>query len=403
MDRPTLTVGDIFRRYGEVYRHAAGRALATAQRRVMTAIASCRTAALGGHVEQCDRCGHTRVWYNSCRNRHCSSCQSLARATWIEDRTADLLDCEYFHVVFTVPQAIAEVAAQNKAVVYRILFRTTADTLRTIAADPRHLGAAIGFFAVLHTWGQTLMHHPHLHCVVPGGGLSPDGTRWVACRPGFFLPVRVLSRLFRRLFLTALHDAFEDGQLQFTASLTALSDPQGFADHLQPARKTEWVVYAKPPFAGPRQVLDYVGRYTHRVAISNNRLLDMDDGHVHFRYKNYRADSPQTSQTMTLAATEFIRRFLLHVLPAGFHRIRYYGLLGHRHRTENLARCRQLLGTTSAQPISGETVPPPDYRDRYESLTGVSLRACPVCADGHMIVTECLRRTHACPALTDTS
>jgi hypothetical protein len=402
MDRPTLTVADVFRRSGDTYRDHRGPSLSMAHRRVMAAIEQCRTAALGGHVEQCDRCGHRRVWYNSCRNRHCPTCQSLARAAWIEDRTADLLDTEYFHVVFTVPQAIAEIAAQNKAVVYGILFRATAETLRTIAADPRHLGAEIGFFAVLHTWGQTLLHHPHLHCVVPGGGLSPDGTRWIACRSGFFLPVRVLSRLFRRLFLTALHDAFEDGQLRFTASLQALSDPHGFADHLQSARQTEWVVYAKPPFAGPQQVLDYVGRYTHRVAISNHRLLDMDDGHVRFRYKNYRADRSETPQTMTLAATEFIRRFLLHVLPAGFHRMRHYGLLGNRHRTHKLARCRQLLGTTVALPIVGETRPP-DYRDHYESLTGVSLRACPVCPDGHMIVTECLRRARPYPALPDTS
>jgi hypothetical protein len=374
-----------------------------AHRRVMTAIAQCRTAVLGGHVEQCDRCGHTRIWYNSCRNRHCPTCQSLARAAWIEDRTADILDTEYFHVVFTLPQAIAEIAAQNKAVVYGLLFRATAGTLRTIAADPKHLGADIGFFAVLHTWGQTLLHHPHLHCVVPGGGLSLDGTRWISCRPGFFLPVRVLSRLFRRLFLTALQDAFDRGQLRFAASLQALADPHVFADHLQPVRQTEWVVYAKPPFAGPQQVLDYVGRYTHRVAISNNRLLDVDDGHVRFRYKDYRADRPETPQTMTLVATEFMRRFLLHVLPAGFHRIRYYGLLGNRHRTEKLARCRQLLGTTSPQPISGETMPLPDYRDRYESLTGVSLRTCPVCPDGHMIVTGCLLRARPCPPITDTS
>lgn len=400
MDRPTLTVAAIFRRYGEAYRHAAGRALTTAQRRVMTAIESCRTAALGGHIEQCDRCGHTRVWYNSCRNRHCPTCQSLARAAWIEDRTADLLDTEYFHVVFTVPRAIAEIAAQNKAVVYSILFRATADTLRTIAADPRHLGAAIGFFAVLHTWGQTLVHHPHLHCVVPGGGLSPDGTRWIACRPGFFLPVRVLSRLFRRLFLASLQEAFNAGRLHFAGSLQALAERSGFAAHLQPTRQTDWVVYAKPPFAGPPQVLEYVGRYTHRVALANHRLLDMDDDHVRFRYKDYRADRPQT---MTLDAPEFIRRFLLHVLPAGFHRIRYYGWLGHRHRTEKLARCRQLLGTAAVQPIAGEPLPPSDYRDRYESLTGVSLRTCPVCADGHMIVTECLRRAPPCPPLPDTS
>ncbi len=403
MDRPTPTVADVFRRYGDTYRDHVGLSLSMAHRRVVTAITQCRTAALGGHVEQCDRCGHTRVWYNSCRNRHCPSCQALARAAWIEDRTADLLDTEYFHVVFTVPHAIAEIAAQNKAVVYTILFRATADTLRTIATDPRHLGAAIGFFAVLHTWGQTLMHHPHLHCVVPGGGLSPDGTRWIACRPGFFLPVRVLSRLFRRLFLESLQEAFDAGRLHFSGSLQALSERSGFAAHLQPTRQTDWVVYAKPPFAGPQQVLEYVGRYTHRVAISNHRLLDMDDNHVRFRYKDYRADRPETQQTMTLAATEFIRRFLLHVLPTGFHRIRYYGLLGNRHRTENLARCRQLLGTTSAQPIASGTLLPPDYRDRYESLTGVSLRTCPVCPDGHMIVTECLLRARPYPALPDTS
>ena len=403
MDRPTLTVGDIFRRDGDAYRHAADRALSMAQRRVMTAIASCRTAALGGHVEQCDRCGHTRVWYNSCRNRHCPSCQALARAAWIEDRTADLLDCEYFHVVFTVPQAIAEIAAQDQAVVYGLLFRATAETLRIIAADPRHLGAAIGFFAVLHTWGQTLMHHPHLHCVVPGGGLSPDGTRWIACRPGFFLPVRVLSRLFRRLFLASLQEAFDAGRLHFAGSLQALAERSGFAAHLQPTRQTDWVVYAKPPFAGPQQVLEYVGRYTHRVAIANQRLLDMDDGHVRFRYKNSRAEPPQTPHTMTLDAPEFIRRFLLHVLPAGFHRIRYYGWLGHRHRTETLARCRQLLGTPAAPPIAGATRPPSDSRARDESLTGLSLRRCPGCPDGHMIVTACLLRPRPSPALPDTS
>jgi len=407
MDRPTPTVADVFRRYGDTYRDHVGPSLSMAHRRVITAITQCRTAALGGHVEQCDRCGHTRIWYNSCRNRHCPTCQSLARAAWIDDRTADLLDTEYFHVVFTVPQAIAEIAAQNKAVVYGILFRATADTLRTIAADPRHLGAEIGFFAVLHTWGQTILHHPHLHCVVPGGGLSPDGTRWIACRPGFFLPVRVLSRLFRRLFLESLQEAFDDGQFRFAASLHTLADPQGFADHVQPARKTEWVVYAKPPFAGPRQVLDYVGRYTHRVAISNQRLINIDDGHVQFRYKDYRADAASMQQTMTLGAPEFMRRFLLHVLPAGFHRMRHYGLLGNRHRTHNLARCRQLLaGTTAAHPVAAiadHTVPPPDYRDRYEALTGVSLRTCPVCPDGHMIVTECLRRARPFPEFPDTS
>ena len=403
MDHATPVVADVFRRYGDTYRHQAGPSLSTSQRRVMTAIEQCRTAALGGHVEQCDRCAHTRIWYNSCRNRHCPTCQSLARAAWIDARTADLLDTEYFHVVFTVPQAIAEIAAQNKSVVYSILFRATADTLRTIAADPRHLGAAIGFFAVLHTWGQTLMHHPHLHCVVPGGGLSPDGTRWMACRPGFFLPVRVLSRLFRRLFLTALHDAFDEGQLRFSASLQALADPHSFADHLQAAQQTEWVVYAKPPFAGPQQVLDYVGRYTHRVAIANQRLVDLDDGHVRFRYKDYRATSSQTQKTMTLGATEFIRRFLLHVLPPGFHRIRYYGLLGHRHRRAHLAQCRHLLGTAARPERVGHATIAADYRDRYEALTGCSLRACPRCHDGQMRVVDGLVSAPDRPRILDTS
>jgi len=283
-----------------------------------------------------------------------------------------------------VPEPVAAIALHNKAVVYGLLFRTVAETLRTIAADPRHLGAAIGFFAVLHTWGQTLVHHPHLHCVVPGGGLSPDGTRWIACPPGFFLPVRVLSRLFRRLLLTALEGAFDAGALQFLASLEPLRDRQVFLQHLAPAREAEWVVYAKPPFAGPQQVLDYVGRYTHRIAISDSRLLDIDDGQVRFRYKNYRDNNSQ--KTMTLPAGEFIRRFLLHVLPTGFHRIRYYGFLGNRHRTEKLARCRQLLGT-SASETPASTLPT-DYRDRYQALTGRSLRVCPMCHDGQMLVIE---------------
>ena len=401
MDRPTLEMADVFRRYGDTYREQAGASLSTAQRRVMMAIEQCRTAALGGHVEQCDHCGHRRVWYNSCRNRHCPSCQALARAAWIEDRKAELLDTEYFHVVFTVPDQIAVIASQNKAVVYGILFRTAAETLRTIAADPRHLGADIGFFAVLHTWGQTLVHHPHLHCVVPGGGLSIDGTRWVSCRPGFFLPVRVLSRLFRRLFLERLHDALDAGHLQFSASLHALSDREVLSEHLEPVRRAEWVVFAKRPFAGPAQVLDYVGRYTHRVAISNHRLIDIDDGHVRFRYKDYREEHPDTGKTMTLAASEFIRRFLLHVLPRGFHRIRYYGLLGNRHRTEKLERCRHLLGTASpSEPVQPATT---DFRDRYEALTGVSLRACPLCQHGRMIVVECLAGRRQCPAIRDTS
>jgi hypothetical protein len=396
--RPRLEVADIFRRYGEIYRDQHGASLSTAQRRVMSAIQVCRTAALGGHLEQCDQCDHQRNSYNSCGNRHCPKCQSLARAEWIEKRQAELLDCEYFHVVFTLPEQIASIAFQNKEVVYGILFRAAAETLRIIAADPKHLGAEIGFFAVLHTWGQALLHHPHLHCVVPGGGLSSDGKRWVSCRPGFFLPVRVLSRLFRRLLLEALLKAFDAGQLNFFASLEALRQRGNFLRHLAPTRQTEWVVYAKPPFAGPQQVLDYVGRYTHRVAISNHRLIDMENGQIRFLWKDYR---DQKGKTMSLSADEFIRRFLLHVLPARFQRIRYYGFLGNRYREEKLTLCRRLLDMPP--PETSAAQPHPDYQDRYEILTGHSLRHCPVCRSGHMRVIEILAAISSKPALPDTS
>jgi hypothetical protein len=385
MERPKFEAADIFRRYGPDYRQQHGQSLSVAQRRVMTAIEACRTAVLGGHLERCDRCGHERHAYNSCANRHCPKCQSLARAEWLEKRRSELLDTQYFHVVFTVPEQIAPIAYQNKKVVYGILFRASAETLRTIAADPQHLGAEIGFFAVLHTWGSNLLHHPHLHCVVPGGGLSPDGTQWISCRPGFFLPVRVLSRLFRRLFLEYLLKAFDAGKLEFCSSLQPLRDRRAFLRHLAPSRAIEWVVYAKRPFAGPEQVLDYVGRYTHRVAISNNRLLDIDHGKITFRYKDYRHDGEQ--KTMALDADEFIRRFLLHVLPDGFQRIRHYGFLGNRYREEKLARCRQLLGMPANPPPAEETK---DYRERYEELTGCSLRECPFCHEGRMVTVAIL-------------
>jgi len=381
VDRPALEVADVFRRYGEAYRQEHAGSLSRDQLRVMTAIERCRTATLGGHVEQCDQCQHQRIAYNSCRNRHCTKCQSLARAEWIEDRQAELLNTQYFHVVFTVPEEIAAIGYQNKEVVYDILFRATSETLRTIAADPKHLGAEIGFFAVLHTWGQNLMFHPHLHCVVPGGGLSPDGTRWISCRQGFFLSVRVLSRLFRHLFLEYLEKAFDAGQLQFFSALKELQERSAFLGYLNRTRTREWVVYAKKPFAGPQQVLDYVGRYTHRVAISNNRLLNIDEGEVQFRYKDYRDGGQQ--KTMTLSADEFIRRFLLHVLTEGFHRIRYYGFLGNRYRKEKLQQCRQLLGMAETAAVEKCDQ---DYRDRYEALTGSSLSACPVCKKGRMIV-----------------
>ena len=390
----------MFRRYGDTYRDAAGPSLSTAQRRVMTAIETCRTAALGGHVEQCDTCGHQRIAYNSCRNRHCPKCQSLARAAWIEQRTAELLECEYFHVVFTIPEPIAAIALQNKPLVYGILFRATAETLQTIAADPAHLGAHLGFFAVLHTWGQTLVHHPHLHCVVPGGGVSPDGSRWIACRPGFFLPVRVLSRLFRRLFLERLQAAFDAGTLRFGGALHALQDRGAWTRYLAPVRQAEWVVYAKRPFAGPQQVLAYVGRYTHRVAISNDRLRAIDHDQVQFTYKDYRADPAQAVKTMALAATEFIRRFLLHVLPLRFHRIRYYGFLGPRHRAENLTRCRQLLAST---PSLAPSVPAVNVTADPPRLALISIRLCPACGRGQLIVIDRLPPTGRPTCIADTS
>ena len=398
MDCPRLEVGDVFRRYGEIFRQQHAGSLSRAQLRVMTAIECCRTAALGGHIEQCDQCHFQRIAYNSCRDRHCPKCQSLARAQWIEDRQAELLDTQYFHVVFTVPEEIAAIAFQNRKVVYDILFRATSETLRTIAADPQHLGAEIGFFAVLHSWGQNLMFHPHLHCVVPGGGLSPDGNRWIPCRKGFFLPVRALSRLFRRLFVESMEKAFDAGQLQFFSALEELRDRTAFRRLLGRVRSREWVVYAKKPFAGPQQVLDYVGRYTHRVAISNNRILNIEDGLVTFRYKDYRDGSQQ--RTMTLAADEFIRRFLLHVLPEGFHRIRYYGFFGARYRKEKLEQCRQLLGMVPREPES--KMAELDYRDRYQALTGSSLWECPACHRGRMIVIREIP-PRSIPTIPDTS
>jgi hypothetical protein len=386
MPRPRWEVADVFRRYGPDYRRTHADSLSPGQRRTMSAIERCRSAALGGHLERCDSCGHERIAYNSCRNRHCPKCQSLARAQWLEHRRAELLPVQYFHVVFTVPEPIAAVAFQNKKVVYGILFRAAGETLRTIAADQKHLGAEIGFIAVLHTWGQTLLHHPHLHCLVPGGGLAPDGGRWIASRPDFFLPVRVLSRLFRRLFLQYLQAAFDAGQLQFFSSLGSLKGDNAFTDYLRPLRRTEWVVYAKRPFAGAEQVLDYLARYTHRVAISNNRLLNIKDGRVMFRWKDYRHDDQP--KTMTLDASEFIRRFLLHVLPDAFMRIRHYGFLGNRHRRVKIARCRELLGVAPAIPVN--PIPHPDYRAHYQELTGKSLNDCPACGRGHMVLVETL-------------
>ena len=397
MQRPALELADIFRLYGPAYRQAHD--LPVHQLKLMQAIETCRTAALGGHVEQCGQCNFTRVSYNSCRNRHCPKCQCLARAKWLEQRKAELLPVEYFHVVFTIPEQIAAIAFQNKAVVYNILFQATAQTLLSLARDPQHLGAEIGFFCVLHTWGQNLYHHPHLHCVVPGGGISSDYERWIGCRPGFFLPVRVLSRLFRRLFLEALEQAFQDNRLQFFGELESLADPKSFARYLDPLREAEWVVYAKPPFGGPQQVLEYLGRYTHRVAISNQRLVAMQDGEVSFRWKDYKHQ--QRPKTMTLTADEFIRRFLLHALPVGFQRIRYYGLFANVHRADAIALCRKLL----LAPVPDLLPQPPrDFRDFYQALTGESLRRCPKCGVGAMLIIEVLRPGQAyVPAALDSS
>ena len=365
---PALEVADIFRRHGPAYVHAHDGHLGRVERRVMSAIELCRTAALGGHVEGCRACGAVRVAYNSCRNRHCPKCQGAVARDWLEARAGDLLPVPYFHVVFTLPAKIASIAFQNKKVVYNILFQTAAETLRIIAADPKHLGARIGLIAVLHSWGQTLSYHPHLHCIVPGGGPSPDGTRWIACRPNFFLPVRVLSRLFRRLFLQALRTAFEAGQLQFFGDIAECADPQAFALLLTSTGRQDWVVYAKPPFGGPEQVLAYLSRYTHRVAIANSRLVSMADGKVTFRWRDYRHG--RRPRTMTLEAGEFIRRFLLHTVPDGLHRIRHYGFLANGQRAACLTACRGLLADRALET---------EIRAKPAMKAAPATRPCPCC------------------------
>ncbi len=343
MGRCALEVADIFRTHGPAWRQAQHGHLSLGQLKVMSAIEQCRSAALGGHVLHCQACEHVQIAYNSCRNRHCPKCQGNAARRWLEARQTDLLPVDYYHVVFTLPAPVSAIAYYNKAVIYRLLFEVAAEVLRTIAADPKHLGAQIGATLVLHTWGSALTHHPHVHGIVPGGGLSPDGERWVACKPGFFLPVRVLSRLFRRRFLEELAKAHRLGQLQFFGKYAELANATVFTDWLVPLRECEWVVYAKRPFAGPAAVLAYLSRYTHRVAISNRRLVALDERGVTFRWKDYRAKGRTCNKTMTLGADEFMRRFLLHVLPSGFHRIRHYGLIANAERKDNLAKARELL------------------------------------------------------------
>jgi Zn finger protein HypA/HybF involved in hydrogenase expression len=341
--RPALEVADIFRAHGAAWRAANAGHVSLGQLKVMSAIERCRTAALGGHVERCENCAHTVIAYNSCRNRHCPKCQGAAAQQWLAGREAELLPLAYFHVVFTLPARIADIAYQNKAVIYDLLFKASSETMLTIAADPKHLGARIGILSVLHTWGSAMTHHPHVHMIVPGGGISLDGKSWLSCRPLFLLSVEVLSALFRGLFLDKLRAAYQAGALQFFGKHTRLIDPRAFAAYLAPLWNTKWVVYCKRPFGGPKQVLRYLARYTHRVAISNRRLIACDDNGVTFKWKDYRIEGPDRYKVMTLATHEFIRRFLIHVLPAGFHRIRYYGLLASGKRAENLARARQLL------------------------------------------------------------
>jgi hypothetical protein len=338
-----LEVADIFRSHGPAWRQANAGHVSLGQLKVMSAIERCRTAALGGHVARCEKCAHIVIAYNSCRNRHCPKCQGAAAREWLAEREAELLPVPYFHVVYTLPATIRDIAYQNKAVIYDLLFKASAETTLKIAADPKHLGARIGILSVLHTWGSALTHHPHVHMIVPGGGLSQNESRWIACRPRYFLPVEVLSALFRRLFLQMLAAAHDAGRLQFFGDHASLADKAAFHAYLKPLRNIDWVVYAKEPFAGPKQVLRYLSRYTHRIAISNRRLASADQNGVTFKYKDYRIDGPSRYKTMTLATDEFIRRFLMHVLPQGFHRIRYYGLLASSVRADNIARVREML------------------------------------------------------------
>jgi hypothetical protein len=386
MSRPALEVADIFRDRGSAWRQANAGHVSLDQLKVMSAIESCRTAALGGHVARCEGCAYTTIAYNSCRNRHCPKCQGAAAKQWLAEREAELLPVPYYHVVFTLPAPIADIAYHNKAVIYDLLFKASAETLITIAADPKHLGARVGITAVLHTWGSALTHHPHVHMIVPGGGISLDGEGWVSCRPGFFLPVRVLSRLFRRLFLHKLVAAHKAGELTFFGDHVPLAEHKAFSAYLAPLRRCEWIVYAKRPFGGPAAVLAYLSRYTHRVAIANSRLIALDDKGVTFKWKDYRAKGPERVKVMTIAVDEFIRRFLIHVLPGGFHRIRHYGLFASGSRAHNIARAREALNAPASQQTRNVDA---DASDGAEPPT--LAHPCPCCG-GRMIIIETFER-----------
>ena len=382
MSRPTLEVADIFRRHGHVWRQSHHGHISLAQLKVMSAIESCRSAALGGHVLFCQACDHQQIAYNSCRNRHCPKCQASAAHRWLEARQADLLPVDYYHLVFTLPAPISDLAYYNKSVIYNLLFQAAAQTLQIIAKDPKHLGAKIGVTLVLHTWGSAMTHHPHVHGVVTGGGLSIDGEQWVACKPGFFLPVRVLSRLYRRLFLEKLTQAYQLNQLQFFVQQQAIKEEKPFMDWIKSLSQIEWVVYAKRPFAGPAAVLAYLSRYTHRIAITNSRLLSMDEKGITFKFKNYRCKKAKRYTSMTLTADEFIRRFLIHVLPGGFHRLRHYGFIANANRKNDLVRARKLLRVNKAEgSVQEETT------EKQQSEEQVATYVCPDCG-APMIIIE---------------
>jgi hypothetical protein len=385
VSRPALEVADIFRAHGAAWRKANAGHISLGQLKVMSAIESCRTAALGGHVARCENCAHTIIAYNSCRNRHCPKCQGAAAREWLAEREAELLPVPYYHVVFTLPAAIADIAYQNKAVIYDLLFKASSETMLTIAADPKRLGARIGVLSVLHTWGSALSHHPHVHMIVPGGGISRDGSKWVACRPRFLFPFEVLSQLFRRLFLQKLVAAHRAGELQFFGKHTSLTHSKAFSAFLAPLRNIKWYVHCKPPFGGPKQVLRYLARYTHRVAIANRRLIAADETAVTFKYKDYRIEGPPRYKTMTLPAHEFIRRFLIHVLPGGFHRIRHYGLFANGSRADNIARARELLNVRTSQIQSA------DANAANADEPPARAQPCPCCG-GRMIIIETFER-----------